>query len=134
MNNASLVGRAGRDAEARYLENGKIVTNFTIAVNRRKRDAEPLWVKVEIWGKPAQVAADYVKKGGLIGVSGEIDLDVWTDRTTGEERKQLKLVANDLRLLGSKSDNQGQQGGSQSRPQPQNQWGGGEPSDEEVPF
>jgi single-strand DNA-binding protein len=107
MNNASLVGRAGRDAEARYLENGKMVANFTIAVNRRKRDSEPLWVKVEIWGKPAQVAADYVKKGGLVGVSGEIDLDVWTDRNTGEERKQLKLVANDLRLLGSKADNQG---------------------------
>jgi single-strand DNA-binding protein len=134
MNNASLVGRAGRDAEARYLENGKMVANFTIAVNRRKRDAEPLWVKVEIWGKPAQVAADYVKKGGLIGVSGEIDLDVWTDRATGEERKQLKLVANDLRLLGSKSDNQGQHGAPPSRSQPQNQWGGGEPSDEDIPF
>lgn len=104
LNSATFVGRAGRDAEIRFLDNGKQVANFTIAVNRRKRDSEPLWVKVEVWGKPAQVAADYVRKGTMVGVSGEIDLDSWSDRTSGEMRQQIKITVNDLRLLGSKQD------------------------------
>lgn len=104
LNAATFVGRAGRDAEIRFLDNGKQVANFTIAVNRRKRDSEPLWVKVEVWGKPAQVAADYVRKGTMVGISGEIDLDSWSDRTSGEMRQQIKITANDLRLLSSKQD------------------------------
>lgn len=104
LNSATFVGRAGRDAAIRFLDNGKQVANFTIAVNRRKPDSEPLWVKVEVWGKPAQVAADYVRKGTMVGVSGEIDLDSWSDRTSGEMRQQIKITVNDLRLLGSKQD------------------------------
>jgi len=104
LNSTTFVGRAGRDAEIRFLDNGKQVANFTIAVNRRKRDADPIWIKVEVWGKPAQVAADYVRKGIMVGVSGEVDLDSWTDRQSGEKRQQLKITANDLRLLSSKQD------------------------------
>jgi len=109
LNTATFVGRAGRDAEIRFLDSGKSVANFTIAVNRRKRDSEPLWVKVEVWGKPAQVAADYVKKGSLVGLTGEVDMETWTDRS-GASRSQIKLTASDLRLLGSKGDGQSQQG------------------------
>lgn len=128
MNNCSFVGNAGRDPEVRYFEDGKVVANFSIAVKRRKRDAEPLWLKLEIWGKQAQVAADYVRKGSLVGVAGELDIDEWTDRNTGEPRKAPKLRVNDLRLLGSKSDNQ------QSSAPTNSGWGGGSPSDEEAPF
>ena len=64
------VGRAGRDPEVRYFESGSMVANLTIAVNRRSRDDEPDWFNLEIWGKQAQVAADYVKKGSLLGIIG----------------------------------------------------------------
>lgn len=116
LNAATFVGRAGRDAEMWFLDNGKQVANFTIAVNRRKRDSDPLWIKVEVWGRSAQVAADYVRKGTMVGVSGEIDLDSWTDRQSGEKRQQMKITANDLRLLGSKQDSGGS--GSPSTPDP----------------
>jgi single-strand DNA-binding protein len=62
VNSVTLVGRAGRDPEVRYFESGSMVANLTIAVNRRSRDDEPDWFNLEIWGKQAQVAADYVKK------------------------------------------------------------------------
>lgn len=123
LNTATFVGRAGRDAEIRYLENGKSVANFSLAVNRRKKDSDPIWVKIEVWGKIAQIAADYVKKGSMVGVTGEVDLDSWTDKA-GSSRSQLKLTANDLRLLGSKSDSQQQQA---TAPAPA-------ASDEDVPF
>lgn len=122
LNTATFVGRAGRDAEIRYLENGKSVANFSLAVNRRKKDADPIWIKIEVWGKIAQIAADYVKKGSMVGVTGEVDLDSWTDKA-GASRSQLKLTANDLRLLGSKSDGQQQQAAPVSAA-----------SDEDVPF
>ena len=70
VNSVTLVGRAGRDPEVRYFESGSMVANLTIAVNRRNRDSEPDWFNLEIWGKQAQVAADYVKRGSLIGITG----------------------------------------------------------------
>ena len=83
INSVTLVGRAGRDPEVRYFESGTVVANLTMAVNRRNRDDEPDWFNLEIWGKQAQVAADYVKKGSLIGITGSFKLDSWKDRNTG---------------------------------------------------
>ena len=88
VNSVTLVGRAGRDPEVRYFESGSMVANLTMAVNRRSRDDEPDWFKLEIWGKQAQVAADYVKKGALLGIIGSFKLDRWTDRASGEERSK----------------------------------------------
>jgi single-strand DNA-binding protein len=88
VNSITLVGRAGRDPEVRYFESGSVVANLTLAVNRRSRDDEPDWFNLEIWGKQAQVAADYVRKGSLLGVIGSFKLDRWTDRTSGEERSK----------------------------------------------
>ena len=70
INTITLVGRAGRDPETRFFESGSVVSNLTLAVNRPSREEEePDWFTLEIWGKQAQVAADYVRKGSLIGVS-----------------------------------------------------------------
>ena len=130
VNSVTLVGRAGRDPEVRYFESGSMVANLTIAVNRRSRDDEPDWFNLEIWGKQAQVAADYVKKGSLLGIIGSYKLDRWTDRNSGEERSKPVVRVDRLELLGSKRDNEGGGyggGGGGS-------FGGGTPSDEEVPF
>ena len=77
INTINLVGRAGREPDVRYFESGIIVANFTLAVNRRSRDEEPDWFNLEIWGKQAQIAADYVKKGSLIGITGSFKIDSW---------------------------------------------------------
>ena len=106
INTVTLVGRAGRDPEVRYFESGTVVANLTMAVNRRNRDDEPDWFNLEIWGKQAQVAADYVKKGSLIGITGSFKLDSWKDRNTGENRNKPVVRVDRLELLGSKRDSE----------------------------
>jgi single-strand DNA-binding protein len=129
VNSVALVGRAGKDPEVRYFESGSMVANLTLAVNRRSRDDQPDWFPLEIWGKQAQVAADYVRKGSLLGIIGSFKLDRWIDRSTGEERSKPVITVDRLELLGSKRDADGGAGGSgYSAP------GYGGQSDEEVPF
>jgi len=106
INSVTLVGRAGRDPEVRYFESGTVVANLTMAVNRRNRDDEPDWFNLEIWGKQAQVAADYVKKGSLIGITGSFKLDSWKDRNTGEDRNKPVVRVDRLELLGSRKDSE----------------------------
>ena len=106
INSVTLVGRAGRDPEVRYFESGTVVANLTMAVNRRNRNDEPDWFNLEIWGKQAQVAADYVKKGSLIGITGSFKLDSWKDRNTGEDRNKPVVRVDRLELLGSKRNSE----------------------------
>ena len=107
INSVNLVGRAGRDPEVRYFESGSIVANFTMAVNRRSRNDEPDWFNLEIWGKQAQVAADYVKKGSLLGITGSFKLDQWKDKLTGEPKSKPVIRVDRIELLGSKRDSLG---------------------------
>ena len=129
VNSVTLVGRAGRDPEVRYLESGSVVANLTIAVNRRSRDDEPDWFNLEIWGKQAEVAANYVRKGSLVGIIGSFKLDRWTDKASGEERSKPVGRVDRLELLGSRRDNEAAASGGFG-----GGFGGGEPSEEEVPF
>ena len=104
INTVNLVGRAGKEPDVRYFESGSIVANFTLAVNRRSREEEPDWFNLEIWGKQAQVAADYVKKGSLIGITGSFKIDSWKDKSTGEDRHKPVVRVDRLNLLGSKRE------------------------------
>ena len=127
VNSVTLVGRAGRDPEVRYFESGSMVANLTIAGNRRGNNDEPDWFNLEIWGKQAQVAADYVRKGSLLGIIGSFKLDRWTDRNSGEERSKPVVRVGRLELLGSKRDAEANGFGGGG-------FGGGAPSEDEVPF
>ena len=109
INTINLVGRAGREPDVRYFESGSIVANFTLAVNRRSRDEEPDWFNLEIWGKQAQVAADYVKKGSLIGVTGSFKIDSWKDKNTGEDRYKPVIRVDRLNLLSSRKESENNQ-------------------------
>ncbi len=104
LNSVTLVGRAGRDPEVRYFDSGNVLCKLTLAVNRRSRnDDQPDWFNLEIWGKTAEVAGNYVKKGSLIGVQGALKIDSWTDRE-GRERSTPVVRVDRLDLLGSKRD------------------------------
>jgi single-strand DNA-binding protein len=136
VNSVALVGRAGRDPEANYFESGSMVAKFTLAVNRRSRDDKPDWFPLEIWGKQAQVAADYVRKGSLLGITGSFKLDRWTDRTTGEERSKPVITVDRLDLLGGRREAESGgpvRGGESAQP-----WNaaalGGQPEDDDIPF
>ena len=104
INTINLVGRAGREPDVRYFESGSTVANFTLAVNRINRSDEPDWFNLEIWGKQAQIAADYVKKGSLVGITGSFKIDSWKDKNTGEDRFKPVVRVDRLNLLSSRKE------------------------------
>ena len=107
INVVTLVGRVGTDPEVKYFESGTVVCNLTLAVRRRSsRDDKPVWFNLELWGKNAEVAANYVRKGSLIGVSGALKLDHWQDRSSGTARSKPVVRVDRLDLLGSRRDNE----------------------------
>ncbi len=106
MNSTVIVGRAGQDAEIKYFESGKVRTTFSLAVNRwdSKTKAEVTdWFNIDVWDKQAEFAGEYIKKGRLVAVDGRIQTNKWKD-ASGEERERFLIVANNVRLLGSKRD------------------------------
>ena len=107
INSVTLVGRAGRDPDVRYFESGSVVCKFSLAVDRRSRNSDqPDWFTLEMWGRTAEVAANYVRKGSLIGVTGSLKFDQWTDRATGALRTAPVIKVDRMELLGSKRDNE----------------------------
>lgn len=107
MNTVVLVGRVGRNAEIKYFESGKCRANFSIAVNRwdsKTKSEVADWFNVDVWDKQAEFAGEYVKKGILVAVDGRINQSKWADKATGEDRESFSIVANNIRLLGSKRD------------------------------
>jgi single-strand DNA-binding protein len=112
LNVVNLVGRAGLDPEVKYFESGSVLCEVTLAVNRpTSRDDKPDWFNLKIWGKTAEVAANYVKKGSLIGIQGTLSIETWTDRNTGVLRSKPVIRVDRLDLLGSKRDNESSMNG-----------------------
>lgn len=107
VNMVTLVGRVGTDPDVKYFDSGSVVCNLTLAVRRPSaKDDKPDWFNLELWGKTAEVAANYVRKGSLIGVSGSLKFDHWTDRTSGAPRSKPVIRVDRLDLLGSRKDNE----------------------------
>ena len=109
-----IVGNVGgHDAAMRYLPDGTAVTDFSVATSEYAGAGNPkqtIWWKVTVWRKPAETAAEYVKKGGRILVEGKMSPDketggprVWTDGN-GKSRAGYEITADRFVLLGSKSD------------------------------
>ena len=110
INVVVLVGNAGRDPELRFFESGSCVCEFTLAINRPPRDGQepaPLWVNCKAWGKTAQVAGDYVRKGSKVAVVGRLEIEQWTDRSSGEVRSKTLVVVDRLELCGSRGSSDG---------------------------
>ena len=111
LNNVCLVGRVGGEPNVRYFESGSVVCNLTLAVNRNTKNSDqPDWFNLEIWGRTAQVAADYVRKGSQIGISGNLKMEYWNDRSSGAERSKPVVRVNRLDLLGSRKNTEANAG------------------------
>jgi len=157
VNKVILVGRLGRDPETRYTGGGQAVANFSVATDESYRDKNgerqkrTEWHKIVVWGKQAEIAQQYLKKGSLVFIEGRIQSREWQDKE-GQKRTSFEIVANNFRMLGGRGDNAGSGGsagtGSSSRggddfehAAPSDDFGGGtagpggpEISDEDIPF
>ena len=105
INVVTLVGRVGSDPDMKYFESGSVKCRLTLAVDRKTRNSdEPDWFELELWGKTAEIAGSYVRKGKQIGVKGALKFDSWNDRNTGVPRSKPVVVVEQLELLGSRRD------------------------------
>ncbi len=131
FNNCSFSGSLGKDPDVRYFEDGKMVANFSIAVNGRGDST--LWMPVKVWGKQAQVIADCVRKGSQIIVSGELENETW--KKDGEERSRMALNCRNFSLIGpGKKGEGGSSGGGRSPGATSRPARNQAPEDEELPF
>lgn len=106
LNVVNLVGRAGAAPEIIHFQSGTVLCKLPLAVNRRSRNSEqPDWFNLEIWGKTAEIAGNYVQKGKQIGIQGSLKIETWTDKNTGSLRSRPIIKVDRLELLGSKRDN-----------------------------
>ena len=117
VNKVILIGNCTRDPEVRYTPKGTAVADIGMAMNRyfssdggEKRE-ETTFVDVTLWGRQAEVAGEYLKKGRPVYIEGRLQLDSWEDKNTGEKRNKLKVVGEQMQLLGSR------EGGGGSSPQ-----------------
>ena len=105
LNIVTLVGRVGGEPEVKFFESGSVKCRMTLAVRRpTSKSDEPDWFTLELWGKTAEVAGNYVHKGSLIGVKGSLKLDTWSDPRTGANRSTPIILVDKMDLLGSKRD------------------------------
>lgn len=98
-----LTGNVGRDPELKYLDDGKIVANFTVAVRQNKRNgvAPPArWVKVAIWGKPAEYVGNYVQKGDAVFMVGRVEAPEMHTNRQGEIALAERFTAENIEKWG----------------------------------
>ncbi len=113
LNKVLLIGRLGRDPEIRYMPNGEPVCNFSLATSESWNDKKTgqkvektEWHNITMYGKLAEIAGQYLKKGSLIYAEGKIQSRKYTDKT-GVERTAYNIIANEMKMLGGKSDSDG---------------------------
>ncbi len=105
MNTVVLVGRLGQDPEIKYFDSGSVKAKFSIAVDRNfsKENKETDWFNIEVWGRQAEFVSEWVKKGSLVSVTGQLEVQKWTDQA-GNPKEWPSIRASDVRFVGSKRD------------------------------
>jgi single-strand DNA-binding protein len=112
LNKAMLIGRLGKDPEIRYTKSGSAVANFTVATDDGYKDAQgnrqerTEWHNIVAWGKLADFAHNYLKKGREVYIEGRIQTREWTDKENNK-RHTTEIVANTIRFVGPRPQGEG---------------------------
>ena len=151
VNKVILIGNLGADPETRYLPSGDAVTNIRIATSEKWKDKSgeqqehTEWHRIAFFGKLAEIAGEYLKKGSPVYVEGRIRTRKWQDKESGQDRYSTEVVADRMQLLGSRGGGAeamprepaaaaaGAGGGN--KPQPVKKGGGAfDQMDDDIPF
>ena len=148
FNKVILLGNLTRDPEVRYTPKGTAVTELGMAVNRvytaengEKRE-ETTFVDVTLWGRTAEIAGEYLKKGRPVFIEGRLQLDTWDDKQSGQKRSKLKVIGENMQMLGAPrgggsgggGDEEGSGGSRSSKPAPPPKAAPSAPDEDEIPF
>jgi single-strand DNA-binding protein len=108
VNKVILIGNLGSDPELRATPSGQQVVTFSLATNRRWKDKngdrreEVEWHSIVIWGRQAEIAAQYLVKGKQIYLEGRLKTSSWNDRETGDKKYRTQVICRDFQMLGRK--------------------------------
>ncbi len=149
LNKVILIGRCGGQPETRFTQTGKAVTNFSLATDKKYKNSRgeleksTEWHKITAWGKLAEICGQYLQKGSLIYIEGELQTRKWQDQA-GNDRYTTEIIARELKMLDSQGNRQQGSGGNNQdgnrQPQQQGMFPGSEQSghpgnlDDNVPF
>jgi single-strand DNA-binding protein len=151
VNKVILIGNLGKDPEVKYTPQGTAVARLTVATNERFKDKagewqdRTEWHNVVLWQRLAEIAGEYLKKGGKVYIEGRLQTRSWDDKQTNQKKYMTEVVANDLVLLSGRSDSGGSggegfgssRGNSNNFDQrtPEHEPAGASPiTDEDIPF
>jgi single-strand DNA-binding protein len=138
LNMAQIIGHLGHDPEVRYSPEGTAVANLAVATNETWKDKDgerqerTEWHRVVLFGRQAEIAAEYLRKGSLVYLQGRLQTRKWQG-DDGQDRYTTEIVAERMKMLGGKGERDGQTGGTApapARPTP----APGQPFDDDIPF
>ena len=147
VNKVIIVGNLGKDPETRYMPSGSAVTNLRIATTEAWKDKQSgeqqertEWHAVAMFGRLAEIAAEYLRKGSQVYIEGKLRTRKWQDKE-GKDRYTTEIVADEMQMLGSKGGGAGASssapaGGGQRTAAVNDSDGGGPPGDfdDDIPF
>ena len=142
INKVILVGHLGADPETRYMPSGSAVTNLRVATSESWKDKSSgeqqertEWHRVAMFGRLAEIAAEYLRKGSQVYLEGSLRTRKWQDKESGADRYSTEIIANEMQMLGGRSDASAP-ARSGSAPAPAAAAGSGPPDEfnDDIPF
>lgn len=125
VNKVTLIGNLGRDPEVRYSPDGAAICNVSLATTSQWKDKatgerreETEWHRVVFYGKLAEIAGEYLRKGRSIYVEGRIKTRKWQDKETGQDRFSTEIIGDQMQMLSGRDDEGGKREAPQQRSQP----------------
>ena len=121
LNRVTLIGNLGKDPEVKYTPSGTPVAKLALATNERYKDKNGEWQdrtewhNVVLWQRLAEIAGEYLKKGGKVYIEGRLQTRSWDDKQTNQKKYMTEVVASDLILLGGRGEGGGEASGGHSR-------------------
>jgi single-strand DNA-binding protein len=120
-NQVTIMGNLTRDVEVKFLQSGSAVTEIGLAINDKRKNSQGEWVEettfvdVTLWGRTAEVAGEYLKKGSPVYVEGRLKTDSW--EAQGQKKSKLKVVGDKIQLIGGRGGSErGEDDAEQRRP------------------
>ena len=108
LNKVMIIGNLTRDPELKYTPKGSAIADVAVAVNRNyttesgEKREETTYVDIVLYGRLAEIAGEYLKKGRSAYFEGRLKLDTWDDKQTGQKRSKMRIVGESLQMLGGR--------------------------------
>jgi len=140
VNKVIVIGNLGNDPETRYMPSGSAVTNLSVATNESWKDKQTgeqkertEWHKVAMFGRLAEIAAEYLRKGSQVYIEGKLRTRKWKDQQ-GNDRYTTEIVADEMQMLGGRSGGDAPAMGSSDPPPGPPPQGSSDDFDDDIPF